>query len=210
MLVYNDEKVAAGFRSTGIDGLLDPKWKGQIGFAPTNASFQAFVTGLRVSRGEDGARQEPRGVRGQRSRRRSKATAAHGGCRQRPGHGRSDQPLLPAPDWPQEKGAENSAVQIHYFQAGDPGAPVNIAGAGVLATTDQPEQAQQFVAALLSPESQAYFADETSEYPAVPGVETKDDLRPLTEIGTSDIASRRKPASPRADPAALLQELGFI
>ena len=89
----------------------------------------------------------------------------------------------------EEKGAENLAVQVHYFRPGDPGALVNIAGAGVLATTDQPEQAQQFVAALLSPESQTYFADETSEYPIVVGVETKDDLRPITEIGTGLPAS---------------------
>lgn len=207
VLVYNDDKVQPQDLPTGIDGLLDPKWKGRIGFAPTNASFQAFVTGLRVSRGEDGAREwldafdanEPVVFEG------------NGPLMEGVDTGQVSLGLTNHYYWfglAEEKGADNLAVQIHYFEAGDPGALVNIAGAGVLATTDQSEQAVQFVAALLSPESQTYFADETSEYPVVAGIETQDDLRPLAEIGTSDIELAE--LSSLAETQALLQELGFI
>jgi len=33
--------------------LAEPEWQGRIGIAPTNASFQAFVTAMRVIHGED-------------------------------------------------------------------------------------------------------------------------------------------------------------
>ena len=34
----------------------DPAWSGRIGWVPANGSFQAFVTALRVTQGEDAAR----------------------------------------------------------------------------------------------------------------------------------------------------------
>ncbi|OOL29327.1 iron ABC transporter substrate-binding protein [Rhodococcus rhodochrous] len=207
VLVYNDEKVQPQDLPTGIDGLLDPKWKGQIGFAPTNASFQAFVTGLRVARGEDGARAWLEAFKANEP----VAFEGNGPLMEGVDTGQVTLGLTNHYYWyglADERGAENLNVQVYYFQAGDPGALVNIAGAGVLKTTDQKEQAEQFVAALLSPEAQAYFADETSEYPVVEGVETKDQLRPLSEIGNSDIELAELASLEQTQ--ALLQELGFI
>ncbi|MGV5048959.1 iron ABC transporter substrate-binding protein [Rhodococcus pyridinivorans] len=207
VLVYNDDKVQPQDLPSGIDGLLDPKWKGQVGFAPTNASFQSFVTGLRVSRGEDGAREWLEAFKANEP----VAFEGNGPLMEGVDTGQVTLGLTNHYYWyglADEKGADNLAVQLHFFDAGDPGALVNIAGAAVLATTDQREQAEQFVAALLSPESQTYFADETAEYPVVEGTETQTDLRPLSEIGTSDIELAE--LASLAETQALLQELEFI
>ena len=44
VLAYNSDEVEAADLPTGIDGLLDPRWRGQVGYAPTNASFQSLAS----------------------------------------------------------------------------------------------------------------------------------------------------------------------
>ena len=51
VLVYNPELATA--IPTSVLDFAAPEWKGRIAIAPTNASFQSFVTGMRVVLGED-------------------------------------------------------------------------------------------------------------------------------------------------------------
>ena len=82
---------------------------------------------------------------------------------------------------------ESYPVRNYYFPAGDPGALVNVAGAGILSTAKNPAAAEAFVEFLLSEESQQYFSDETFEYPLIEGVEADERLTPLDEIQPPDI-----------------------
>jgi iron(III) transport system substrate-binding protein len=77
-------------------------------------------------------------------------------------------------------------VDNHYLEDGDAGALVNVAGAGILATTDRPAMAQQLVDYLLA-EGQEFFATETDEYPLVEGVESESELPPLTDLHGPDV-----------------------
>ena len=185
VLAYNTDKTVDTELPVGIDGLLDPKWRGQIGYAPTNASFQAFVTALRVQRGEDAARNW------------LEAFAAND-----PVAFEGNGPLMTAINDGQvtagltnhyywypfvAENGDNASIALHYFEPGDPGALVNVAGAGVLASSDNKEAGHAFIRELLSTESQRYFADETAEYPVIEGISSQFDLPPLAQLGASDI-----------------------
>ena len=57
VFVYNTEMLSEDDLPDDIWALTDPKWKGKVGWAPTNGSFQAFVTAVRVLEGEDRAQE---------------------------------------------------------------------------------------------------------------------------------------------------------
>ncbi len=64
----------------------------------------------------------------------------------------------------------------------DPGSLVNIAGAGVLATTDEEAGALALIEFLLSPTAQAYFATETFEIPVTDDVEIPEGVPTLDSL----------------------------
>ena len=75
-----------------------------------------------------------------------------------------------------------------YFPDGGADALVNVAGAGVVNTTNQEELALRFVDFLFSDEAQQYFANETDEYPLVTtNVAVSPLLKPLSELNPPQI-----------------------
>ena len=53
VLVYNPDVTAVADLPKSMEDLTDPKYKGKLGWAPTNGSFQAMVTGMRIYWGEE-------------------------------------------------------------------------------------------------------------------------------------------------------------
>ena len=179
VLVVNPDLVPVA--PTTIDELLDPEWKGKIGFAPTNASWQSFVTGLRVLRGEDGAREWLEAFAANEPVPYEK----NGAVRDAVNDGEVSLGLVNH-YYLYEKIAKEGAdavVAVNQFLApGDPGGLVNVAGVGILNSSGNPAAAQALVEFLLSKTGQTYFAEKTFEYPLVAGVSQAEGLPALDEL----------------------------
>ena len=205
VVAYNTDNVSEEELPDTIFGFTEPEWSGRIGWAPTNGSFQSFVTALRVIEGEDRAREWLEGIQANEPR-------VYEG----------NNPALDAVI----AGEVDVAFVNHYYLMqrldedpdvpaandfltdGDPGALVNVAGVGILTTSDQSEAARTLVEFLLSEEAQAYFAAETKEYPLVDGVEADPALPALAEIGTPEIDL--SDLSDLEGTLQLLQDVGIL
>jgi iron(III) transport system substrate-binding protein len=186
VLVYNTDALSEDEVPDTVADLIDPKWDGRIGIAPTNASFQAFVTAMRLSEGDEATRQwltdlkelSPKIYDGNTPIVEAAASGAIDlGL---VNHYylylvREEQPGAP--------------IENHFLAAGDPGALVSVAGAAVLASSDQSDDAQSFVEYLLSDEGQRFYVDEAeeAEYPLIDGIEPKEGLPPLDELDGPDV-----------------------
>jgi iron(III) transport system substrate-binding protein len=185
VVIYDTRTLEEAELPNAIEGFTDPSWKGRIGWAPTNASLQSFVTAFRVLKGDDAARTWLEGIQANEPK-------VYDG---------NDAVLAAVAAGEIEVGFVNHyylmrqlaeqgdsfPVRNHFLPGGDPGSLVNVAGAGILSSAPNAAGAQAFVDFLLTDESQAYFAEETFEYPLVPGVAADPALPALTEIQSPDI-----------------------
>ena len=207
VLVYNPDLVQAADLPASVFDLTKPAYKGKVGFAPTNASFQAFVTGMRVSAGEERTKaflegfqaNDPQAFEGnvQILEAVDSGTIAYG---------------LINHYYLYEKAAEAGGLdkvtaRNYLFPGTDPGSLVNVGGVGVL-KGQQSGNAQAFVDYLLSTEGQTYFAEQTKEYPLVAGVPVAlEGLPPLAELGGPDVDLSQLASLQQT--LALLDEVGL-
>ena len=185
VFVYNTEMVNEDELPNDIWELTAPKWQGKIGWAPTNGSFQAFVTAVRVLEGEEGAREWLEAMIANDVQIYAKNTPIV----EATGRGEIELGLVNH-YYLYRFLAEDSDFQAanHHPSAGDAGAMINVAGVGILDTAKDQAAAEAFVAFLLSDEAQTYFSEQTNEYPLVTGVSTTaEGLLPLAEVNTPDL-----------------------
>jgi len=186
VIVYDPRQVPEPDVPDSVFELTEPRWRGQVGIAPGNASFQAFVTAIRVLRGDDAARDWLAGMRANDVQIFDNNLQILDAT----GNGLVQLGLINHYYWYErvaEQGAAAVPTRLKFLPGGDPGALVNVAGAGILRGSDHPEQARRFVEFLLTDQSQAYFAQQTKEYPLVAGVPAAPDLPPLDSLQSPQI-----------------------
>jgi iron(III) transport system substrate-binding protein len=205
VLVYNTGELAEADLPASLLDLTDSAWSGQVAWAPTNASFQSHVTAMRQLLGEDETRSWLQAMI-------DNGTVAYEGnsqivaavCAGEIQTGLVNHYYL----WEKiaEEGEQPAAN--YYFPGGDIGALVNVAGAAILASSPNADQALRAIDILLSTSGQEYFAQNTSEYPLSAGVQPRAELPPLEDIQTPGLD-----LSDLADldgTVALLTEVGLL
>jgi iron(III) transport system substrate-binding protein len=161
VVVYNPTLVPTP--PTTIDELLDKKWSGKIGFAPNNASWQSFVTALRVLRGEDEAEKWLIGF----AANKPVAYEKNGVVRDAVNAGEVSLGLVNH-YYLYEKiaaeGANKIVAKNQYMAPGDVGGLINVAGVGILSSAPHKSAAKKFVEFLQSETANEYFRTKTWEY----------------------------------------------
>ncbi len=203
VVVYNPDRVRVEDLPRDIHGFCDPAWRGRVGWAPANGSYQAFVTALRVTEGEQ-------------------RTHAWLACMQanRPRVYAKNTPILTAVaageidvglanhyylhQMIKQQGAD-FPVRNHYLQSGT---LINVAGVGLIDSSRQRDAAERFIDYLLDADAQAYFTHEIFEYPLARGAKPAPDLTPLRDIETPDLDLGQ--LEDLDGTLRLLQELGIL
>ncbi|MDX2382342.1 MAG: iron ABC transporter substrate-binding protein [Acidimicrobiia bacterium] len=176
VLVYNTELVDESELPTSVFDLTDPEWSGRIGVAPSNGSFQDFVTAMRATEGDEVTMEWLEGLAANDPVSYPKNSAIVAAV----GRGEVDVGLVN--HYYNYRALEEDPTQPsanHHFPNDDPGAVLIVTGAAILDGTDRPSVAAQLIEFLLSPEGQQYFAAETFEYPLAIGEPPPANLPPL-------------------------------
>ena len=178
-LAYAPGRVDTSALPTSIFDLTEPKYEGRVGWPPANGSFQAQVTALRKLVGDDSTRAWLEAMQENGAEPFvSNSAVVRGVADGEVDFGltnhyyllrfRDQDPYFP--------------VRQTFFAPGNPGNLVNVAGVGLLESSEDKTRARQLVDYLLSSPAQQYFANDVFEYPVTGGVTPKAALPALNRL----------------------------
>ncbi|MGO1056276.1 extracellular solute-binding protein [Crossiella sp. CA198] len=170
VLAYNPELAPAAGLPKSVFELTGPAWKGKVGVAPTNASFQAFITAIVVQHGEAKAKEFLAGLAANQPQiRDGNAKILEEIDTGKLAVGLINHYYLGERAKEQGKAPDALKARLHFFPGGDSGALVNVAGVGLLKRGAADPDARTLLDYLLSAEAQQHFAEKTYEYPVLAG-----------------------------------------
>ena len=207
VLAYAPERVSADELPESVFDLTDVRYKGRVGWAPTNASFQSFVTAMRAAHGEEATRDWLTAMMKNDTKIFPKNTPIIQGL----AAGEIDFGL---PNHYYllrfQKSDKKYPVEQTFFGPHDIGNLVNIAGVGILKSSSKNDTAKKFVAFLLSDKAQQYFTSDTFEYPLTGNVIPNPKLveKPVLLASAPDV--KLDDLSDLQGTLDLLREVGLI
>jgi|TARA_B100000029_G_scaffold8795_1_gene9314 iron(III) transport system substrate-binding protein len=184
-IVYNTAAVSPDQLPSSILDFTKPEWRGRIGWAPTNGSFQAFVTAIRIHHGEEIARDWLTGIMANDPKVYPKNTPIVAAA----AAGEIDVGFVNhyyLHRFLAEEG-ENFGARNYYTAPDDIGTLINVAGAGIISSSKNHSQAHGLLRFLLGDVSQRYFSENTYEYPLAIGASSYASIPKLDTIGAISI-----------------------
>ena len=179
VMAWSTQRVDTTRLPGSIFGLVDPHWRGRVGWAPGNGSFQSMVTSMRLLEGDDTILKWLRDMR----ENNTQAYINNSALLQAIAAGEIDIALTnhyylfrfrqTTPGFP---------VDQSWFSSGDPGNLVNVAGIGMLKNARNQSEAVAFINFLLKEENQQWVTKEVFEYPVIDAAVTVPVPIPLRTI----------------------------
>ncbi|HLM84650.1 MAG TPA: iron ABC transporter substrate-binding protein [Solirubrobacteraceae bacterium] len=207
VLVYDTSQLRASQLPSSILELAQPKWKGKVGFAPSETDFQPLVTAIVKLDGIATAESWLKGLEAN-----SKLYPSNETVVAQVNNGESALAPINHYYWYRlraELGASGMHSALHYYAAGDPGDLVDVSGAAVLKSSAHRAAAQRFLAFLVSRAGQETIAQSHSyEYPLRPGVPPALGLAPFAALHPAPLTPAQLGDGQAA--LALEQKLGLL
>ena len=178
VLVYDSDEVSRSDLPQSIFEMTGPEYRGRLGVAPSNASFQDFVSAMRQVEGDEATAEWLRALAANDPQIYGNNNAIVEAV------GRGEIPFGLVNHYYNERFlAEDPGLpsRNHIFPGDDLGSIPLVTTVSVLASSDRAEEANRFVEFLLTPEAQRFYSEETFEYPLAAGVEPAANLEPLPD-----------------------------
>jgi len=207
VLVYNTTELKPSELPSSILELAEPKWKGKLGFAPSETDFQPLVTAIVKLDGTAAAERWLEGLKAN-----AKVYPDNETVVAQVNAGQADAGPINHYYWfrlRDEVGQSGLHSALHYYAPGDPGDLVNVSGAAILESSSHKAAAQALLAFLVSRTGQEALAhSESYEYPLRPGVSPAAGLRPFDQL--KPVALTPAELGDGSAALALEQKLGLL
>ena len=183
VLAYSPDRVKVLPQS--FADLTKSEYKNKVGIAPTNASFQAFITALIENKGVEFTKKWLEDMKANGA----KIYAKNSIIVEAIDKGEIDLGLVNHYYiWETSESLGRPVkADVSYFAPGDLGNLINVSGAGIFATSKKQAAAADLINFLTSAATQSKFVKNTHEYSLIPGAAAPEGVPALDKIGAPTV-----------------------
>jgi iron(III) transport system substrate-binding protein len=179
--MYNTDSMTEADMPASILDFAEPEWKGRVAFSPTGADFQAIVSAVLELEGKEATADWLAGLKANGVIVQNNLVVM-----QSVDSGEVDAGIAYSYYWYRdraENGSDSDSSALYFFGNQDPGAFLSISGAGILASSEHQDAAEEFVTWLTGTEAQQAMAESYAlEYPLNPDASLSPDVKPFDEL----------------------------